>query len=156
MVAKVAILERTGVTRAVKERMHQIGEVVEAVSLSLRTIRYYGEMGLAPPSGRSPGGFRLYTDDDIERLRLIKHMKPLGFSLEEMRELLEARARLSEGAPDDAGREHALGKLRMYAALVHERVARLEEELGIAKEFAEALRRETKRRANTVRLSARD
>ena len=133
-------------TPAANERMHQIGEVVEAVSLSLRTIRYYGEMGLAPPSGRSPGGFRLYTDDDIERLKLIKHMKPLGFSLEEMRDLLDARACLTGGVGDDAARERVLGKLKMYAALAQERIERLEEELHIAKEFAHVLRRETSRR----------
>jgi DNA-binding transcriptional MerR regulator len=145
-VARVERLGRIGVTGTANERMHQIGEVVEAVSLSLRTIRYYGEVGLARPSGRSPGGFRLYTDDDIDRLRLIKHMKPLGFTLEEMRDLLDARARLSGGVEDDAGREHVLGKLKMYAALAEQRVERLEEELRIAKAFAEALRRETSRR----------
>jgi len=59
--------------------MHQIGEVADAVGLSLRTIRYYEE-GVAPPSGRAAGGFRLYTDDDIELLRLVKQMKPLDFS----------------------------------------------------------------------------
>lgn len=52
--------------------MHQIGEVAEAVGLSLRTIRYYEEVGVVPPWGRTAGGFRLYTDDDIERLRLVK------------------------------------------------------------------------------------
>ncbi len=62
---------------------HQIGEVAELVGLSLRTIRHYEEVDLVPPSGRSSGGFRLYTDADIARLRLVKHMKPLDFTLEE-------------------------------------------------------------------------
>ncbi len=144
-------LEKIGVTGTTNERMHQIGEVVQAVNLSLRTVRYYGEMGLAPPSGRSPGGFRLYTDDDIERLRLIKHMKPLGFTLEEMRDLLDVRARLTGGVEDDGERAYALDKLKMYAALAQERVERLEEQLGIAKRFAELLRRETDRRPTVGR-----
>jgi MerR family transcriptional regulator, copper efflux regulator len=75
--------------------MHQIGEVAEAVGLSLRTIRYYEEVGVVPPSGRTAGGFRLYTDGDIERLLLVKQMKPLDFSLEEMRDLLQTRDRLA-------------------------------------------------------------
>ncbi|MEX0790718.1 MAG: MerR family transcriptional regulator, partial [Actinomycetota bacterium] len=73
--------------------MHQIGEAAESVGLSLRTIRHYEEIGLVPPSGRTSGGFRLYTEEDIERLRLVKHMKPLDFSLEEMRDLVPERRR---------------------------------------------------------------
>ena len=67
----------------------QIGEVAERTGLSLRTIRYYGEVGLVEPSARSRGGFRLYTETDVERLTLIKRRKPLGFGLEETREPLE-------------------------------------------------------------------
>jgi MerR family transcriptional regulator, copper efflux regulator len=76
--------------------MHQIGEVADAVGLSLRTIRYYDEAGLVPPSGRSAGGFRLYTVADIDRLRLVKHMKPLDLTIEEMRDLLTTRDRLAD------------------------------------------------------------
>ena len=43
----------------------QIGEVAERVKLSLRTIRHYEEVGLVPPSARSKGGFRLYTEADV-------------------------------------------------------------------------------------------
>lgn len=67
----------------------QIGEVATLTGLSLRTIRYYEEVGLVPPSARSAGGFRLYADEDVARLQLVKRMKPLDFSLEDMRELLE-------------------------------------------------------------------
>lgn len=67
----------------------QIGEVADEVGLSLRTIRYYEEIGLVEPSGRTEGGFRLYTDSDVERLRLVKALKPVGMSLETMAELLE-------------------------------------------------------------------
>ena len=65
-----------------------IGRVAERVGLSLRTIRYYDEIGLVTPSGRTVGGFRLYSPSDVERLLLIKRMKPLGYSLEEMADLL--------------------------------------------------------------------
>jgi DNA-binding transcriptional MerR regulator len=43
--------------------LHQIGAVANAVGLSLRTIRYYEEVEVVPPSGRTAGGFRLYTDE---------------------------------------------------------------------------------------------
>jgi len=68
---------------------YQIGEVAERVGLSLRTIRYYEEIGLAVPSGRTDGGFRLYREADIERLELVKALKPLGMPLEDLVELLE-------------------------------------------------------------------
>jgi MerR family copper efflux transcriptional regulator len=71
--------------------LHQIGVVADTVGLSLRTIRHYEEVGLVVPSGRSHGGFRLYTDDDIDRLVQVKAMKPFGFSLDEIGEVLELR-----------------------------------------------------------------
>jgi DNA-binding transcriptional MerR regulator len=107
----------------------QIGEVAERIGLSLRTIRYYEEVGLAVPSARSEGGFRLYVEDDVERLRVIMQMKPLGFSLEEMRELLA----LLDGTAVDPPR---LTAFREQAA---ERVATLRRQLRTAEEFAARL-----------------
>lgn len=65
----------------------QIGELAERTGLSQRTIRHYDEVGLLPAS-RTEGGFRVYSDHDVQRLEHIRRMKPLGFSLEEMAELL--------------------------------------------------------------------
>src|SRR4051812_38076192 len=76
----------------------QIGEVATRTELSLRTIRHYEDAGLVTPSARSQGGFRLYTESDIARLMVIRRMKPLGFTLDEMRALLEATDRLDTGA----------------------------------------------------------
>ncbi|XNY99882.1 MerR family transcriptional regulator [Micrococcus luteus] len=75
----------------------QIGEVAERVGLSLRSIRHYDDVGLVPPSARSEGGFRLYTEDDVERLLRVKRIVPLGFSLEETSRMLEL---LESGAAD--------------------------------------------------------
>jgi MerR family copper efflux transcriptional regulator len=66
----------------------QIGQVAEQTGLSLRTIRFYEESGRVVPATRSDGGYRLYSQNEIDRLEVIKRMKPLGFSLEEMQELL--------------------------------------------------------------------
>ena len=126
--------------------MHQIGEVAETVGLSLRTIRHYEEIGLVRPSGRSAGGFRLYTDDDIERLRLVKHMKPLDFSLDEMRDLLEARDRLAAGTGDPEDTARTCERLAAYAAAAEQRCQVLRAQLRAAESMAGLLRREASRR----------
>ena len=130
--------------------MHQIGEVAEAVELSLRTIRHYEEVGLVPPSGRSAGGFRLYTDDDVERLRLVKQMKPLDFTLGEMRELLDVRGRLAAAG---SGHERAglAERLELFAAAAERRCETLRDQLDAAQAMAEALRHEARRHRPAVR-----
>ncbi len=130
--------------------MHQIGEVAEAVELSLRTIRHYEEVGLVPPSGRSAGGFRLYTDDDVERLRLVKQMKPLDFTLGEMRELLDVRGRLATAG---SGHERAglAERLELFAAAAERRCETLRDQLDAAQAMAEALRHEARRHRPAVR-----
>ena len=100
----------------------QIGEVAERTGLSLRTIRYYEEMGLISPSARSQGGFRLYTEADIARLELVTRMKPLDFTLEEMRDLLATLDRIERPA-DEPGRARApLDRLVTYQSAVEERL----------------------------------
>lgn len=73
-----------------EESVRKIGEVAELTGLSIRTLRHYDEIGLVQPSGHTAGGFRLYTDADIDRLLLVRRMKPLGFSLERMSQFLQA------------------------------------------------------------------
>ncbi|MEK6344223.1 MAG: MerR family transcriptional regulator, partial [Curtobacterium sp.] len=80
--------------------MH-IGELAERAGMSLRTIRHYDEVGLLVPSGRTAGGFRVYTAEDLERLLVIRRMKPLGFTLDEMAELLRVVDGLRTRAGDD-------------------------------------------------------
>lgn len=126
-------------------KMHQIGEAAEAVGLSLRTIRHYEEIGLVPPSGRTTGGFRLYTEEDIERLRLVKHMKPLEFSLEEMRDLLSVRDRLAERVEDDEDRLKLVERMAMYAEAAEQRCDKLRDQLESAEDMATMLRREASR-----------
>ena len=81
--------------------MH-IGELAERTGLSLRTIRHYDDVGLLPATARTDGGFRVYSEDDFERLMVIKQMKPLGFSLEEMADILELFSQQDAGATDDS------------------------------------------------------
>ena len=119
-------------------RLLQIGDVAERVSLSLRSVRYYEEVGLLPPAERSPGGFRLYDEAAVQRLLVIKQMKPLEFSLEEMRELLE---HIDELAADPSRRRRAEieAVLTDYQRLVTERISKLRERLAGAKALQSAL-----------------
>lgn len=116
----------------------QIGEVAERTSLSLRTIRHYEEVGLVRPSARSKGGFRLYTESDVQRLLLIRRMKPLDFSLEEMADLLGVLDHLAAGQ-QGAERAASLDRLAMYHEAAGERINALRERLDTAVEFADQL-----------------
>lgn len=119
----------------------QIGEVATRTELSLRTIRHYEETGLVIPSARSQGGFRLYTENDVARLMVIRRMKPLGFTLDQMRDLLDATDRLdATPAPEGDEREQLLDRVRHFEQAAADRVADLRKQLGRAEEFAGALR----------------
>lgn len=119
----------------------QIGEVAERTGLSLRTIRYYGEVGLVEPSARSRGGFRLYTAEDVGRLQLIKRMKPLNFTLEEMQRLLATLDRLAEPATTRDERTALDADLDAFEESIAARCQALRKELAMAEEFGERLRR---------------
>jgi len=66
---------------------YRIGELAAKVGLTERTIRYYEERGLLDSVKRLEGGQRVYTDDDLRRLKFITKLKVLGLSLAEMQEL---------------------------------------------------------------------
>jgi len=116
----------------------QIGEVAERAGLSLRTVRYYEEQGLVTPAKRSDGGFRLYTEEQVRRLLLVKQMKPLDFTVEQMRELLTARDALAADPADGAARD----AVARYADDVAARVVKLRDRLANAERFAADLARQ--------------
>lgn len=66
-----------------------IGAAARASSLPAKTIRYYEEIGLIRPAGRSNGNYRVYQDHDVETLRFIRRARSLGFSVGEVAELLD-------------------------------------------------------------------
>jgi MerR family transcriptional regulator, copper efflux regulator len=122
----------------------QIGQVAERTGLSLRTIRFYEENGLVRPTARTDGGFRLYSADDVARLEVIKRMKPLGFALEEMQELLTLLASLAAD-PHDAV---LTDRLRMFHEAATARVLALREQLAVAEGFAADLSARLERRSD--------
>ncbi len=76
---------------------YQIGEVAERTGVTQRTLRFYEEKGLLQPSERMQGGFRLYSEQDIERIQQIKKLQSLlGMSLAEIKEMVDAEQLLSQ------------------------------------------------------------
>ena len=127
------------------DKLVQIGEVVERVSLSLRTVRYYEEIGLVVPAQRSGRNFRLYTEDQVQRLLVIKQMKPLGFSVQEMRDLLEAFDVLARAESGAQARAAAAERVREFSAITGSRIEELRQQLERAEDFAQRLRQQTRR-----------
>jgi len=68
-----------------------IGKVAKAVGVSVHAIRYYERLGLLPPAHRTESGYRVYPSDAVERLRFVRQAQALGFTLEEIKEILRLR-----------------------------------------------------------------
>jgi DNA-binding transcriptional MerR regulator len=112
-----------------------IGAVAERTGLSLRTLRHWDEVGLVTPSGRTDGGFRLYTESDVERILLVRRMKPLGFSLDEMAELLDVAGRLAAGQTTGTDGVVLRDRLDQFVMTARERRADLARKLDMADEL---------------------
>lgn len=74
----------------------RIGELASRAALTVDAIRFYEKRGLLPKAQRSAGHFRVYSSRDLERVRFIRQMQALGFSLREIRELVDLRGRKTE------------------------------------------------------------
>jgi len=76
---------------------YQIGEVAERTGVTQRTLRFYEEKGLVNPPQRMDGGFRLYSEEDVNRIEYIKKLQDLlGFTLSEIKEMVEAEELLQQ------------------------------------------------------------
>jgi DNA-binding transcriptional MerR regulator len=123
------------------ERLMRIGELAERTALSHPTIRHYDATGLLSPSARTAGNFRLYSEADYEKLMVIRRMKPLGFTIDEMREVLLIVEGLRAGPPDEQ-REQLLEQLRRFIGDAAQRRDRLQRNVERADEFIGVLRAE--------------
>ncbi|SRR5579875_423268 len=115
---------------------YRMEEIVRRTGLTPRAIRYYEEMGLLAPSGRTAGGFRLFSDAEVSQLLRIKELQTLlGFSLAEIKETLQAdaaRAEIRQAYQQTTDPRARLGLVERAAALaqsqvriINERMARL-------------------------------
>jgi DNA-binding transcriptional MerR regulator len=134
------------------EPLLRIGAVAKRIGVSTRTLRYYEEVGLLTPSGRSPGGARHYTDVDLERVKHIRRLQTLmGFDLDRIRvflnaedELARLRAEYSAGPPPDREMAIASEAVALYSRMgdqVREKVTALEDFLAELDDKAERARR---------------
>ena len=86
----IAANEQFSITSPDSSKLFTIEQVAASTGLTKRTLRYYEEVGLLPPTGRTEGNYRRYSEEDIQRLERIKELRNLlGFSLSEIRELLD-------------------------------------------------------------------
>jgi MerR family transcriptional regulator, copper efflux regulator len=75
----------------------QIGQIARSTGLSVDTIRFYEKQGLVHAPARSSGGYRVYEERDVERFQFVGRAQNLGFSLQEIRELLVIESRRGDG-----------------------------------------------------------
>ena len=126
---------------ASSKELARVGEVAERLGVSPRTIKYYEELGLVEPEARSPGGFRLYGEEDVLRLERILRMKGMGYSLAAIRELLAVR-----DAAREADKATILAtvaeRLKDREREVTARIRRMQEDLKRAEALREELQRD--------------
>ncbi len=109
------------------------GDLARATGNTVRTIRFYEEEKLLRPAVVSDGGHRRYTEDDLERLRLITDLRELGLSLCEIRSILDLRGDCHNAA------EFAIRFQQVLSGHLEEAQRRLDRLRRVKKEFADAL-----------------
>lgn len=85
-----------------------IGQLARQAGVPIDTVRYYERQQLLPTAARSAGGYRIFGEQDLRRLRFIRRAKALGFSLDEIGELLS----LSDHPPQDMGSVRDTARIR--------------------------------------------
>lgn len=100
--------------------MLSIGKLGQAAGVKVPTIRYYEQIGLIRPDGRSEGNQRVYGQDALARLAFIRHARDLGFPLEAIRDLLA----LQDNPDQSCAAADAIARAQLQA--VNRRIARLE------------------------------
>lgn len=103
-------------------KRYKIGEISELSGLTLRTIRYYEEMGLLS-AGRTNGGQRFYSDQDLVYLKRIIELKSLGFTLEEISRIIRLK---DEDHSGNKRRTELLTQYRLKLSQDLERMATLQ------------------------------
>jgi MerR family copper efflux transcriptional regulator len=97
-----------------------IGRIAQSAGVAIDTIRFYEREGLLPEPRRRPSGYREYDQATVSRLRFIRRAKDLGFTLDEIRELLALSADRNDGV--EGVRERAAARLQA----IDQRIAELQ------------------------------
>lgn len=94
-----------------------IGEVSEELGINRKTIRYYEEIDLIPEADRNDSGYRVYEEEDLERLQFILRAKTLEFSLDDIAEIIDFR-------------ERGEAPCRYVADLIQEKITEVDEKIA--------------------------
>ena len=121
----------------------RIGELAQASGASTKTIRYYEQIELLPPAQRAENGYRLYSAEDVERLRFIRRARSLGFTLNDLKEVLALRDRGEAPCP------YVLQLLVKQATEIEERLREL---LALQEDLQALIRRANRLSNNGVEL----
>ena len=123
---------------------YQIGEVADRTGVTQRTLRFYEEKGLLRPPERMEGGFRLYSDADVERISSIRNMQSLlGLTLAEIKEMVEAdelRAQIRATFRPDRELPERRKRIEIIIEALHRQLAIVEHKLEALTEMREELR----------------
>lgn len=82
-----------GKREATNGRLMRIGDLARKAGTTMRTIRYYEQLGLIAPATRTKGGFRLYEEDELRKLRLIKNLQLVDTPLAQVKAFFDQRQR---------------------------------------------------------------
>jgi len=108
---------------------HTVGQLAKMVGVNIQTLRYYERLKLLTPSARKTSGYRLYGPSEVARLRFIKNAQTLGFTLQEITELLDLR--ISSTTRCDDVQQKAQAKLMQVEAKVRDLQALARELRGL-------------------------
>lgn len=126
-----------------KSHLYSIEQVAAQTGLTKRTLRYYEEVGLLPPTGRTEGNYRRYSDADIQRLERIKKLRDLlGFSLADIRTILEAddeRGQIKEAYEHETEAAAKLAQLDRADELIRSQLQLIEQKLAGLQQMRDAL-----------------
>lgn len=113
---------------------YTIEQVATRTGLTKRTLRYYEEVGLLPPAGRTEGNYRKYSEADVERIERIKELRNLlGFSLSDIRQILEAeeeRGLIKMAYQQETDAEAKIAQLDRSDELIREQLRLIEQKIS--------------------------
>lgn len=104
----------------------KVGEVAEQAGVQVQTLHFYERSGLLPKPKRSEANYRLYSHDLVRRVQFIKKAQTFGFTLEEIRDILDLK-------------DHGRAPCRRVAEIAGERLREIEAELAKWRAFRRAL-----------------
>ncbi len=124
-------------------QLYTIEQVATRTGLTKRTLRYYEEVGLLPPTGRTEGNYRRYREADVQHLERIKELRDLlGFSLTDIRELLSAeeeRGQLKAAYQQETDTTTKLAQLDRVDEIIRQQLHLIEQKLTGLEQMRAAL-----------------